>query len=205
MASPSSTTPVGPTSQPNTGERSKTPAVVPAASTEIVVDAPVAPPPVLGEATPVAPSSVSDETNDPRESFVFPLMDPWYESSPLFPPRSLDFPFPMEDWDWTVTGSEATVDRAWVPSLDKISELLIQKGDIQPVHIDFDFPCTASKDWSHWVDLEILDFDFWESLREAGVHWSILISRSCNMFRDTEPLCEVLRRWCPSTHTFFFS
>ena len=25
------------------------------------------------------------------------------------------------------------------------------------------------------------------------------------MFKDTEPLREVLRRWCPSTHTFFFS
>jgi hypothetical protein len=25
------------------------------------------------------------------------------------------------------------------------------------------------------------------------------------MFRDTEPLCEVLRRWCPATHTFFFA
>jgi hypothetical protein len=25
------------------------------------------------------------------------------------------------------------------------------------------------------------------------------------MFRDTEPLREVLRRWCPSTHTFFFA
>jgi hypothetical protein len=153
----------------------------------------------------VAPSSVSDETDDPKEGFVFPLMDPWYESSPLFPPRSLDFPFPVEDWDWTVMGSEVAVDRAWVPSLDKISELLILKRDIQPVPIDFDFPCATSKDWSHWVDLEILDLDFWGDLREAGVHWSILISRSCNMFRDTEPLCEVLRRWCPSTHTFFFS
>ena len=130
MASPSSTTPVNLTSQPSTGERSKTPVVVPAASTEAMVDAPVAPPPVLGEAPPVAPSFGSDETDDPREGFVFPLMDPWYESSPLFPPRSLDFPFPMEDWDWTVTGSEAAVDRAWVPSLNEISELLIQKGDI---------------------------------------------------------------------------
>ena len=55
------------------------------------------------------------------------------------------------------------------------------------------------------MDLEILDLDFWDSLREAGVHWSILISRSCSMFRDTEPLRKVLRRWCPSTHTFFFS
>ena len=86
-----------------------------------------------------------------------------------------------------------------------MSELLIQKGDIQSVPTDFDFPSAASKDWSHLVDLEIFDFDFWDSLREAGVHWSILISRSCSMFRDTEPLREVLRKWCPSTHTFFFS
>jgi hypothetical protein len=113
-----------------------------------------------GEVTPVAPSSFSDETGDPREGFVFPLVDPWYESSPLFPCKSLDFSLPVEDWDWTVTGSKVAVDRAWVPSLDEISKLLIQKGDIQQVPIDFDFPCAASKDWSHWVDLEILDFDF---------------------------------------------
>jgi hypothetical protein len=89
--------------------------------------------------------------------------------------------------------------------LDEISELLIQKGDIRPVPINFEFPCAASKDWSHWVDLAILDSEFWDSLRKADVHWSVLISRSCNMFRDTEPLREVLRRWCPATHTFFFA
>jgi hypothetical protein len=99
---------------------------------------------------------------------------------------------------------EAVVDQAWVPNLDEISELLIQKGDIQPVPINFDFLCAASKDWSHWVDWEILGSDLWDSLLDVGVHWSILISRSCNMFRDTEPLCEVLRRWCPSTYTFLF-
>jgi hypothetical protein len=146
MASPPSATLVGPTSQPSTGERSETSASVPAASTETVVDAPVVPLLVPGEATPVAPSSVSDETDDLKEGFVFPLMNPWYESSPLFLPRSLDFPFPVEDWDWTVTGSEVAVDRALVPSLDEIFELLILKRDIQPVPIDFDFLCAASKD-----------------------------------------------------------
>jgi hypothetical protein len=25
------------------------------------------------------------------------------------------------------------------------------------------------------------------------------------MFKDTEPIHEVLRRWCPATHTFFFA
>ena len=97
------------------------------------------------------------------------------------------------------------MDQAWVPNLDEVSELLILKGNIQLVPINFDFLYAASKDWSHWVDLEILDLDFWDNLRDAGVHWSILISKSCNMFRDTEPLREVLRKWCPSTHTFFFS
>ena len=72
------------------------------------------------------------------------------------------------------------------------------------VPINFDFLYAASKDWSHWVDWEILDSDFWDSLWDVGVNWSVLISKSCNMFRDTEPFREVLRRWCPSTHTFFF-
>jgi hypothetical protein len=205
MASSSSRVPVGPPLQPNTGEGLETPPVVPAASTEAMVDAPMALLPVPGESTPAAPSSISGEAEDLREGFAFPLIDPWYASSPLFPPKSVDFSFPMEDWDWTVSGLEPTVDQTWVPNLDEISELLIQKGDIQAVPINFDFLCAASKDWSHWVDREILDPDFWDSLLDAGVHWSILISRSYNMFRDTESLRELLRRWCPSTHTFFFS
>uniref|UniRef100_A0A2N9HHS7 Aminotransferase-like plant mobile domain-containing protein n=1 Tax=Fagus sylvatica TaxID=28930 RepID=A0A2N9HHS7_FAGSY len=97
---------------------------------------------------------------------------------------------------WTKLGSQV---------LRRISELLIQKGDLQATPINFDFLCAASKDWSHWVDREILDSDFWDNLVDAEVHWAILISRSCNMFRDTEALRELLRRWCPSTHTFFFS
>jgi hypothetical protein len=159
MAS-SSTAPVGPPLQPSTGEGLEAPPVVPAASTEALVDAPVAPPPVPGEATPAAPPSVSGEAEDSREGFVFPLLDPCYTSSPLFPPRLVDFAFPAEDWDWTVSGLEPTVDQAWVPNLDEISELLIQKGDLQAAPIDFDFLCAASKEWSHWVDREILDPDF---------------------------------------------
>ena len=205
MASSSSMPPVSPTPQPNTGEWSGVPTAASTASTEAVVGAPVAPSSALGEATLVAPSSISGETNDPKEGFVFPLVDPWFEISSLFPCKSLDFSFSLEDWDWMVTGSEVTVDRAWVPCLDEISNLLIQKGDVQPVPINFEFPCVASKDWSYWVDLEILDSGFWDNLRKVGIHWSIIISRSCNMFRESELLREVLRRWYPSTHTFFFA
>uniref|UniRef100_A0A2N9FUH0 Aminotransferase-like plant mobile domain-containing protein n=1 Tax=Fagus sylvatica TaxID=28930 RepID=A0A2N9FUH0_FAGSY len=175
MASSSSKVPVGPSPQPSTDEGLEPSLTVPVASTEAMVDVPVASPPVPGESVPAPPSSVSGEAEDLREGFAFPLIDPWYTSSPLFPPRSVDFSFPVEDWDWTVSGLEPTVDQAWVPNLDEISELLIQKGNLQATPINFDFLCAASKDWS------------------------------CNMFRDTESLRELLRRWCPSTHTFFFS
>uniref|UniRef100_A0A2N9IP53 Aminotransferase-like plant mobile domain-containing protein n=1 Tax=Fagus sylvatica TaxID=28930 RepID=A0A2N9IP53_FAGSY len=204
MAS-SSSAPVSPPLQPSSGERLEVPPLAPAASTEAMVDAPMVPPPISGESGLAAPSPVSGEAEDPQEGFAAPLLDPWYASSPLFPPKSVDFSHPVEDWDWTVSGVEPTVDQAWVPGLEEISELLIQKGDLQATPINFDFLCAASKDWSHWVDREILDPDFWDNLVDAEIHWAILISRSCNMFRDTEALRELLRRWCPSTHTFFFS
>jgi hypothetical protein len=204
MAS-SSTAPAGPPLQPGSGKELEVPPLAPAASTEAMVDIPVAPPPVPGEAVPVLASPASGEAEELEGGFAFPLVDPWYTSSPLFPPRSVDFSFPAEDWDWTSSGLEPSVDQAWVPNLDEISELLIQKGDLQAVPINFDFLCACSKEWSHWVDREVLDPDFWDRLVDAGVHWSILISRSCNMFRDTEALRKLLRRWCPSTHTFFFS
>ena len=113
---------------------------------------------------PVAPPFVPGEVADPREGLVFPLVYPWYEISLLFPCKSFDFSFPPKDWEWMVTGPEVVVDRAWVPCLDEISDLLIQKGDIRPVPINFEFPCVASKDWSHWMDLEILDHEFWDNL-----------------------------------------
>uniref|UniRef100_A0A2N9IBX5 Aminotransferase-like plant mobile domain-containing protein n=1 Tax=Fagus sylvatica TaxID=28930 RepID=A0A2N9IBX5_FAGSY len=204
MAS-SSSAPVSPPLQPSSDERLAVPPLAPAASTEAMVDAPMVPPPISGESGLAAPSPVSGEAEDPQEGFAAPLIDPWYTSSPLFPPKSVDFSHPVEDWDWTVSGVEPTVDQAWVPGLEEISELLIQKGDLQATPINFDFLCAASKDWSHWVDREILDPDFWDSLVDAEIHWAILISRSCNMFRDTEAMRELLRRWCPSTHTFFFS
>uniref|UniRef100_A0A2N9HXH9 Aminotransferase-like plant mobile domain-containing protein n=1 Tax=Fagus sylvatica TaxID=28930 RepID=A0A2N9HXH9_FAGSY len=186
------------------GERLEVPPLAPAASTEAMVDAPMVPPPISGESGWQLPPPSPARPRIHRKGCC-PLLDPWYASSPLFPPKSVDFSHPVEDWDWTVSGVEPTVDQAWVPGLEEISELLIQKGDLQATPINFDFLCAASKDWSHWVDREILDPDFWDNLVDAEIHWAILISRSCNMFRDTEALRELLRRWCPSTHTFFFS
>jgi hypothetical protein len=75
MAS-SSTAPVGPPPQPGSGEELEVPPSAPAASTEAVVDVPVASPPVPGGSVPAPPSSVSGEAEDLREGFAFPLIDP---------------------------------------------------------------------------------------------------------------------------------
>ena len=148
MASSSSVPPVGSAPPLTTGERSETLAAGSTAPAEAVVDALVALPSFSSEAVFVVPPSFFDEANDPREGFVFPLVDPWYEISPLFPCKSFDFFSSPEDWDWTVTGPKVVVDRAWVPCLDEIFDLLIQKGDIRPIPINFEFPCVVSKDWS---------------------------------------------------------
>ena len=76
---------------------------------------------------------------------------------------------------------------------------------MQPVPIDFEFPYSASADWAHWVADEFLDADFCGLLEQAGVAKAILLSRNCNMYRDIEMLWQILRRWCASTHMFFFS
>ena len=52
---------------------------------------------------------------------------------------------------------------------------------------------------------EFLYADFCGLLEQAGVAKTILLSRSCNMYKDTETLWQILRKWFPSTHTFFFS
>uniref|UniRef100_A0A2N9FWF7 Aminotransferase-like plant mobile domain-containing protein n=1 Tax=Fagus sylvatica TaxID=28930 RepID=A0A2N9FWF7_FAGSY len=128
-------------------------------------------------------SRFSPVPEDDREDFVFP------------PPGPL----------WMLRGQEATADQVWVPPLSSISDLKIQRGDMQPVPIDFEFPCSAAADWFHWVAEEFLDVKFYALLERAGVAEAILLSRSCNMYRDTEMLRQILRRWCTSTHTFFFS
>jgi hypothetical protein len=77
MASSSATPPAGSTPPLTTGEHPKTLAARSTVSIEAVVDVPVVPPSILGEAA------------DPREGFVFPLMDPWYEIFLYFPASPL--------------------------------------------------------------------------------------------------------------------
>ena len=136
----------------------------------------------------IDPSQFSPVPEDNRENFVFPLLDPWYDNGGNFPSVPCKISPPPSDWEWMLKGEEVTADKVWVPPLSTISDLKIQRGDMQPVPIDFEFPCSASADWYHWVAHEFLDANFCNLLEQAGVAEAILLSRSCNMYRDTEML-----------------
>jgi hypothetical protein len=150
-------------------------------------------------------SRFSPVPEDDRDDFAFPLLDPWYDNGGNFPNIPNKVSLPPSNWEWMLRGQEVTADRVWAPPLSSISDLRIQRGDMQPVPIDFEFPCSAAADWFHWVADEFMDVEFCALLERAGVAEAILLSRSCNMYRNTEALRQILRRWCASTHTFFFS
>jgi hypothetical protein len=73
------------------------------------------------------------------------------------------------------------------------------------VPLVFDFQCSRAIEWADWIDSELADREFCDWLEQAGVLRSIRILRCSNMYYDTEALRQLMRRWCPSTHTFFFA
>jgi hypothetical protein len=134
-----------------------------------------------------------------------PTVDPWYRSGERFPsvPASLQPPPP--DWEWLVMREDSAADMAWTPNFREIRDLQIQRNEMLAVPLVFDFQCSRAIEWADWIDLELADRGFCDRLEQAGVLRSILISRCSNMYRDTEALRQLVRRWCPSTHTFFFA
>ena len=81
---------------------------------------------------------------DDRESFAFPLFDPWYDNGGNFLYIPSKVSLPPSDWEWMLKGNEVTADRVWVPPISSITDLRIQRGNMKPVPIDFEFPYSAS-------------------------------------------------------------
>uniref|UniRef100_A0A2N9I7Z2 Aminotransferase-like plant mobile domain-containing protein n=1 Tax=Fagus sylvatica TaxID=28930 RepID=A0A2N9I7Z2_FAGSY len=112
---------------------------------------------------------------------------------------------PPADWEWLVIREDAGADVAWTPNFREIRDLQIQRNEMLAVPLVFDFQCSRAVEWADWIDSELTDRGFCDCLERAGVLRSVLISRGSNMYRDTEALRQLVRRWCPSTHTFFFA
>ena len=140
-----------------------------------------------------------------EELLARPTLNPWYKSGSLFPSIPADVRLPLADWEWLVKREDATADAIWVPPFQEILDLKIQRKFIIVVPLKFDFQCLMANIWEAWVDKEFANEEFCALLERARVLQAILISRSSNMYRDTEALRQMIQRWCPSSHTFFFA
>jgi hypothetical protein len=134
-----------------------------------------------------------------------PTVDPWYRNGERFPSVPASLQPPPLDWEWLVIREDSAADVAWTPNFREIRNLQIQRNEMLAVPLVFDFQCSNAIEWADWIDLELADRGFCDRLEQAGALRSILISRCSNMYRDTEALRQLVRRWCSSTHTFFFA
>jgi hypothetical protein len=144
-------------------------------------------------------------TGSSEEILARPILDPWYESGKMFPSVPAEAQPSPSGWEWLVKKEDAAADAVWVPPFQEILDLKIQRKDVLAVPLKFDFQCLRATNWEAWVDKELADEPFCRLLEQVGVLQAILISRSLNMYRDTESLRQLVRRWCPSSHTFFFA
>ena len=55
------------------------------------------------------------------------------------------------------------------------------------------------------MDKKLSDGKFVSCLERAGILKLVAISRNLKSFKGAKDLRHLVRRWCPSLHTFFFS
>ena len=59
--------------------------------------------------------------------------------------------------------------------------------------------------WKEWVDKELSDTSFMGLLQQVGVLKAVVSSHYLSNYRDLFNLRHLVRQWCTTTHTFFFS
>ena len=135
---------------------------------------------------------------------AFPLRDPWYTPSLFFPQVSYG-EAPHSPHTWVFFGQCGFTSTAQALDPREILDLQIRRGSREAVPIFFDFILRKITGWSSWVDKEISDGEFVSCLERAGILKSVAISRNLEGFRDAKGLRHLVRCWCHSLHTFFFS
>ena len=132
------------------------------------------------------------------------MIDPWYEVHPHFPKVPGDYAPPLSGRVWRAFGRR-NPDVSWAPLASSIPDLAICQGISLPVPIHFEFGSGTALGWREWVDNELSDAGFMGLLQRAGVLKAIVSSRCLSNFLDLYNLRHLVRRWCTTTHTFFFS
>ena len=94
---------------------------------------------------------------------------------------------------------------SWAPLASSIPDLDIRQENSLPMPILFKFRSGTSLGWKEWVDEELFGVGFMATLQQAGMLKAIVSSCCFSNYRDLFNLHHLLRRWCTSSHTFFFS
>ena len=138
------------------------------------------------------------------DHLAFPLWDPWYTASLFFPQVSHGEAHPSLH-TWVFSGQSGFASSAQIPNPREILDLQIRWRSREAVPIFFHFVLEKITHWSSWVDRELSDGEFVSCLQHVRVLKSVAISRNLEGFRDVKGLRHLMRHWCPSLHTFFFS
>ena len=96
-------------------------------------------------------------------------------------------------------------DVSWALLASSVPDLVIGQGILLPMPIHFEFRSSTALGWREWVDNEFSNTGFMRLLQRASVLKAIILSRRLSNYRDLYNLCHLVRRWCTTTYTFFFS
>ena len=171
---------------------------------EVISDPPAARD--VGEEVVYSESDHSDEeeTEHDSDSECTPLIDPWYDVHPHFPQIPGDYAPPPSGCVWLALCRRNT-NISWAPLASSIPDLVIRQGISLPVPIHFEFKSGTALGWKEWVDNDLSDIGFMGLLQRVDVLKAIVSSHCLSNFRDLFNLRHLVRRWCTTTHTFFFS
>ena len=148
--------------------------------------------------------STEEETEHDPGRECAPLIDLWFEISPHFPKVPGEY-VPPPPGRVLIALIRRDPDVSWALLASSIPDLSIRQGVSLPVPLHFEFGSDACLGWKKWVDSELSDTGFMGLLQRAGVLKAVVSSRCLSNFRDLYNLRHLVRRWCTTTHTFFFS
>ena len=149
--------------------------------------------------------SDSEEAQHAPNSECAPLIDPWYDVHPHFPKIPGDYAPPPPLGRVWLAFCQGNIDVSWARLASSILNLVIRQGTSLPMPIHFEFGSGTSLGQREWVDRELYNTVFMGLLQRAGVLKAIFSSRYLSNYKDLFNLHHLVRRWCTTTHTFFFS
>ena len=68
---------------------------------------------------------------------------------------------------WILKGEAPSPETVWVPAATGILDLRFQRKEFLPAPIQFLCPCGTTSGWSDWVEQEVADEGFCQTLRDA--------------------------------------